>query len=105
MTFETDAETFEAERPTLMGVAYRVLGSTADAADAVQDTYLAWMRADKDEIRNARAWLITVCSRRALHMATAASRRRSTTSAPGCPTSCTRRRATTRASRPRWRRR
>jgi RNA polymerase sigma-70 factor (ECF subfamily) len=40
---DEDAVAFEKVRPTLMGVAYRVLGSTADAADAVQDTYLAWL--------------------------------------------------------------
>lgn len=57
-----------------MGVAYRVLGSTAEAADAVQDTYLAWQRVDKSGVRSARAWLITVCTRRAIDLSTAASR-------------------------------
>ena len=78
MTADDDAAVFEEVRPTLMGVAYRVLGSTADAADAVQDTYLAWQRTDKTDVRSARAWLITVCTRRAIDLATAASRTRVT---------------------------
>lgn len=69
-------EEFELHRRTLTGVAYRMLGSTEDAADAVQDTYLAWRAADHATIRSSRAWLITVCTRRAIDMATSASRTR-----------------------------
>lgn len=76
MTIDDDARTFEEARPTLMGVAYRILGSTAEAADVVQDTYLAWLEADTSAVRSPRAWLITVCTRRALDAATAASRAR-----------------------------
>jgi len=61
-----DAEVFESARPTLMGVAYRILGSATDAADVVQDAYLAWAQADKTQIRSPRAWLVTVCTRRAI---------------------------------------
>lgn len=75
-TKEEDARIFEEVRPRLVGLAYRVLGSMADAADAVQNTYLAWQRADKQDIRNARAWLTTVCTRRAVDLATAADRTR-----------------------------
>ncbi|HET6950187.1 MAG TPA: RNA polymerase sigma factor SigJ [Acidimicrobiales bacterium] len=71
-----DVETFEQHRSTLMGLAYRVLGSTADAADAVQDTYVAWLQADKDAIRSPGAWLTTVCTRRSIDLATAANRAR-----------------------------
>jgi RNA polymerase sigma-70 factor (ECF subfamily) len=73
---DEDAVAFEKVRPTLMGVAYRVLGSTADAADAVQDTYLAWLNVDKSTVRHARAWLITVVTRRAMDLCKAASRSR-----------------------------
>lgn len=76
MTTDDDARTFEDARPMLMGVAYRILGSTADAADAVQDTYIAWKGADSRGIRNARAWLVTVCTRRALDVARSANRAR-----------------------------
>jgi RNA polymerase sigma-70 factor (ECF subfamily) len=73
---DDDAIVFEEIRKTLMGVAYRVLGSTADAADAVQDTYLIWLDVDKSTVRNARAWLVTVVTRRAMDLSKAASRSR-----------------------------
>jgi RNA polymerase sigma factor (sigma-70 family) len=68
-----------------MGLAYRVLGSTADAADAVQDTYVAWQRSDKHDIRSPRAWLTTVCTRRAIDLATAADRARVSYVGPWLP--------------------
>ncbi|QDU34558.1 ECF RNA polymerase sigma factor SigJ [Poriferisphaera corsica] len=49
-------------KPRLMGLAYRMLGSHADAEDAVQDTYVKWL-ANRDVIENAGGWLMTVCSR------------------------------------------
>jgi RNA polymerase sigma-70 factor (ECF subfamily) len=73
---DDDVAAFEDVRPALMGLAYRILGSSADAADAVQDTYVAWHQADRASIRSPRAWLITVCSRRCVDLATAASRAR-----------------------------
>jgi RNA polymerase sigma factor (sigma-70 family) len=85
MSTDDDARTFEEVRPRLMGLAYRILGSTADAADAVQDTYIAWQRADKQQIRSAPAWLTTVCTRRALDLATAADRARVSYVGPWLP--------------------
>jgi len=73
---DADVAAFEDARPALISLAYRILGSSADAADAVQDTYIAWQQSDRAAIRNSRAWLITVCSRRCVDMATAASRAR-----------------------------
>jgi RNA polymerase sigma-70 factor, ECF subfamily len=58
---------FEAQRKTLEGIAYRMLGSLSDAADIVQDTYIKWQAQDTDNIKDSRAWLITVCSRLALN--------------------------------------
>ncbi len=57
---------FEEARPTLLGLAYRILGSLADAEDAVQDTFIKWQKSDREDIRNERAWLTTVCTRRCL---------------------------------------
>src|SRR6478752_4523935 len=57
---------FEAERPRLTGLAYRLLGSLADAEDVVQDAWLRWMAADRAAIVNPPAWLTTVVSRRGL---------------------------------------
>lgn len=55
---------FERHRPVLLGLAYRLLGSMWDAEDVVQEAYLRWTRAEN--IREPRAFLITVVSRLAL---------------------------------------
>src|ERR1700722_10809150 len=62
------AAEFEALRPHLRGVAYRVLGSASDAGDAVQDAWLRLSRTDVSDVTNLRAWLTTVTSRVALSM-------------------------------------
>ncbi|MGD9844708.1 MAG: RNA polymerase sigma factor SigJ [Variibacter sp.] len=67
---------FEQARPALLGLAYRILGSRADAEDAVQDTFLKWRRAEHGTIGNPRAWLATTCTRRAIDMLRAAYRSR-----------------------------
>ncbi|MEJ8573902.1 RNA polymerase sigma factor SigJ [Microbaculum marinum] len=71
-----DTDVFEAARPGLLGLAYRILGSRADAEDAIQDTYLKWSAADREDIVNPAAWLTTVCTRKCLDMRRAADRRR-----------------------------
>ena len=62
------AERFEAERPHLRGVAYRMLGSLSEADDAVQDAWIRLSRSDTDQIENLRAWLTTVVARVCLNM-------------------------------------
>src|SRR5690242_18285990 len=57
------AEAFEAERPHLLAVAYRMLGSMAEAQDVAQEAWLRYMRAGEGEIRDLRAWLTTVTGR------------------------------------------
>ena len=57
------AEDFEEHRPALLGLAYRLLGSMWDAEDVVQDAYVRWSRVDRDEVRDPRAYLVTVVSR------------------------------------------
>ncbi|WP_262692845.1 RNA polymerase sigma factor SigJ [Kordiimonas aestuarii] len=59
-------EIFEQHRPSLMGLAYRVLGSVAEAEDVVQDTLIAWLGTRDDEIENPQGWLTTVCVRKAV---------------------------------------
>ena len=71
-----DIRTFEDARPGLLGLAYRILGSLADAEDAVQDTFLRWSRADRGDIDNAASWLTTVCTRRCLDLLRSAHRTR-----------------------------
>ncbi|RBO87770.1 RNA polymerase sigma-70 factor [Nocardia puris] len=51
---------FQAHRPRLYALAYRMLGSAAEAEDAVQETYLRWESADRAAIGSAEAWLTTV---------------------------------------------
>lgn len=54
---------FERSRRRLWGIAYRMLGSRADADDMVQEAYLRWHRAEVDGIRNPEAWLATAITR------------------------------------------
>jgi len=55
--------TFNRLRPRLQGIAYRMLGSIAEAEDVVQDAWLRWHEAAHDTIDNAEAWLVTVTTR------------------------------------------
>jgi RNA polymerase sigma-70 factor (ECF subfamily) len=57
------AERFEAERARLQSVAYRLLGSTGEADDAVQEAWLRLSRSDTSDVRNLGGWLTTVVSR------------------------------------------
>ncbi|MGW4458468.1 sigma-70 family RNA polymerase sigma factor [Streptomyces albidoflavus] len=70
MDGERDALTtaFEAERPRLRAVAYRMLGSLAEAEDAVQETWLRPDRAGVAEVGNLPGWLTTVLSRICLNL-------------------------------------
>ncbi|GAB3477377.1 sigma-70 family RNA polymerase sigma factor [Nocardiopsis coralliicola] len=56
-------EEFEAARPQLTAIAFRLLGSVHDAEDAVQSTWLKASAADSDGLRNTAAWLTTVLTR------------------------------------------
>ena len=67
---------FEAARPRLLGLAYRILGSRADAEDAVQDTFVKWQAADRSDVREPAAWLTTACTRRCLDILKAGARAR-----------------------------
>jgi RNA polymerase sigma-70 factor (ECF subfamily) len=62
------AQQFEAQRPRLHAVAYRMLGSSAEADDAVQEAWLRLSRSDPDGIQNLAGWLTTVVSRVSLDM-------------------------------------
>jgi len=54
---------FQANRPRLEGMAYRMLGSRVEAEDAVQEAWLKAMRADRDAVENLSGWLTTVTAR------------------------------------------
>lgn len=55
--------TFQQQRPRLYGIAYRMLGSRADAEDMLQEAYLRWHRTDTERVQNAQAWLTTTITR------------------------------------------
>ena len=62
------AQRFEEQRPRLTAVAYRMLGSAAEADDAVQEAWLRLSRSDTDSIDNLAGWLTTVTSRVCLNV-------------------------------------
>jgi RNA polymerase sigma-70 factor (ECF subfamily) len=69
---DEDAATFEAVRPRLFGVAYRILGRAAEAEEVVQDTWIRWHGADRRAVRNTTAFLTTASARLALNVAESA---------------------------------
>jgi RNA polymerase sigma-70 factor, ECF subfamily len=74
-----DAErlaTFSQYRGLLFSVAYRMLGSVADAEDMVQETFIRWQEAANDEIRSPRAFLVTVITRLSINQLQSARVRR-----------------------------
>ncbi|MEX3955486.1 RNA polymerase sigma-70 factor [Trinickia sp. EG282A] len=60
---DDDALVFNGLRPRLQKIAYRMLGSVAEAEDIVQDVWLRWHTADREAIDNAEAWLVSVTTR------------------------------------------
>ncbi|OQD53211.1 RNA polymerase subunit sigma-70 [Streptomyces phaeoluteigriseus] len=73
---EALAARFEEHRAHLGAVAYRMLGSLTEAEDAVQETWLKFVRADTSEVRNLGGWLTTVAGRVCLDLLRARAARR-----------------------------
>lgn len=78
-------EQFEADRPHLTRVAYRMLGSLAEAEDAVQDAWLRLSRSDAGEVGNLTGWLTTVVARICLDMLRKRKSRREEPTGPDTP--------------------
>ncbi|MET7753396.1 RNA polymerase sigma factor SigJ [Streptomyces sp. NPDC005389] len=74
----SDVDRFEAARPRLEAIAYRLLGSSSEAEDAVQETYLRWQAADAGRIEVPEAWLTKVLTNLCLNQLTSARARRET---------------------------
>jgi RNA polymerase sigma factor (sigma-70 family) len=70
------AERFQEHRPRLRAEAYRMLGSTSEADDAVQEAWIRLSRSKAGEIDNLEAWLVTAVGRVALNMLRSRKRRR-----------------------------
>jgi RNA polymerase sigma-70 factor, ECF subfamily len=79
------AESFEPYRRRLLGLAYRMLGSMADAEDAVQETYVRWHGVDRDKVSEPKAFLMTTTTRICLDMLTSARARREEYVGPWLP--------------------
>jgi RNA polymerase sigma-70 factor (ECF subfamily) len=60
---DEDARAFNGLRPRLQKIAYRMLGSVAEAEDIVQDVWLRWHATAREAIDNAEAWLVSVTTR------------------------------------------
>ncbi|MCD7440525.1 RNA polymerase sigma-70 factor [Streptomyces lincolnensis] len=73
-----DVDRFEAARPRLEAIAYRLLGSASEAEDAVQETFLRWQGADADRVEVPEAWLTKVLTNLCLNQLTSARARRET---------------------------
>jgi len=85
MVMSNPAISFEPHRRRLLGLAYRMLGSMADAEDAVQETYLRWHAADREQVSDPRAFLMTTTTRICLDMLTSARARREEYVGPWLP--------------------
>ncbi len=81
----SDLAAFEAERPRLGRLAYRMLGSVAEAEDAVQDAWLRWRGADVQTIDDPAAWLVRATTRLCIDRMRAARTRRETYRGPWLP--------------------
>jgi len=79
------AGSFEPHRRRLLGLAYRMLGSMAEAEDAVQETYLRWHGADRATVADPRAFLMTTTARICLDILRSARARRETYVGPWLP--------------------
>jgi RNA polymerase sigma-70 factor (ECF subfamily) len=82
---EAAVGTFNEFRPRLFGIAYRMLGSVAEAEDIVQEAWLRWQGADRTAVRNPAGFLTTVTTRLAINTAESARVRREKYVGPWLP--------------------
>ena len=73
---------FLSARPRLFSIAYRMLGSAAEAEDVIQDVWLRWQTTDRSVVRDARAFLATTATRLAINVMQSARARRETCVGP-----------------------
>jgi RNA polymerase sigma-70 factor (TIGR02957 family) len=77
--------TFAGVRPRLFGIAYRMLGSAAEAEDIVQDVWLRWQATDRGVVENPAAFLATTTTRMCINFSQSAQSRRETYVGPWLP--------------------
>jgi RNA polymerase sigma-70 factor (ECF subfamily) len=85
VTTSTALAEFEAQRPRLLGLAYRLLGEIHEAEDVVQDAYVRWSAADMALVRAPSAWLSKVVTNLSLNRLSSARSRRETYPGPWLP--------------------
>lgn len=76
---------FLSARPRLFGIAYRMLGSAAEAEDVVQDVWVRWQTADRSAVRNPLAFLVTATTRLAINVIKSARSRKEMAVGPWLP--------------------
>jgi RNA polymerase sigma-70 factor (TIGR02957 family) len=81
----TDTEVFEAHRDLMFAVAYRMLGTIADAEDAIQDAWLRWSSSPRSDIAEPRAYLARIITNTALNRLRSARARRESYVGPWLP--------------------
>jgi RNA polymerase sigma-70 factor, ECF subfamily len=84
-TLDEVAVEFDRLRPRLFGIAYRMLGSRAEAEDIVQDAWLRWQTYERDAVLNPTAFLVTTTTRLAINASQSARVRRETYVGPWLP--------------------
>ncbi|MFL9657193.1 RNA polymerase sigma-70 factor [Streptomyces sp. PB17] len=84
-TLDQATRDFLSARPQLFGIAYRVLGSAAEAEDIVQETWLRWQSTDRSKVHEPAAFLTTVATRLAINVAQSARVRRESYVGPWLP--------------------
>ena len=82
---EADAAAFEEWRPLLFGIAYRMLGSAADADDVLQDASIRWLRRRDEEVQSVRAYLVTIVTRLSLDQLNSSRAKRVSYAGPWLP--------------------
>ena len=85
MTASTGLDEFQALRPRLFGIAYRMLGSATDAEDALQDAWLRWQTVDRSTVRSSEAFLVRMVTNLCLTALDSARARREVYVGPWLP--------------------
>ncbi|MBI2242950.1 MAG: sigma-70 family RNA polymerase sigma factor [Nocardioides sp.] len=85
MNATDSTDVFVDHRNLLFTVAYEMLGSAADAEDVLQETWLRWVEVDREEVREARAYLVRIATRLALNRMRTNARRRESYVGPWLP--------------------